>query len=163
MSINDLFKVKKDLTKELAQITREFEKKKSDILSKIETQNELIENYDKMDSKAADGAQLVSRFYVSKQATPGQVKALLNYAIRSIKDGELIDVLNAPENYSYWYNSGFSSGHARRMELYYGENYAVERVRIQFSPDLYERKEVTSDETLAILAYLNELLANVEG
>lgn len=157
MSLDKAFKIKQGLTETLTELTREFEYRKEILLKRIEEQNNIIDNYNNMEEKEADGSNLVE-FRVSKSATKSQVRELIEFTIRSIEKGELNYVLDYAQNYSYWYSPRFGVGRSRVIELNRGENNAVEQVRIKFKKELYGNGYATDEEKFEILSYLKNLL-----
>lgn len=67
------------------------------------------------------------------------------------------------ENVSFWYNSGFRSGHARRITNNYGENNASERAIIRFASVLYDNPELLTDTVIKdILLFIDNALKSME-
>lgn len=158
-SINDNFKRKKELNKELAKLNIEYKNKKEKLESAIKEQEEYIEQFSKLDDSVAIGKQLCSVQTMASDYKLAERIKTLGFAISLIKDGQLDNMFKQNERISYWYNSGFRSGHPRTIKKGYGENYATEKVRISFANELYGSDyELNTQDTLAILAYLRHEL-----
>ena len=83
------------------------------------------------------------------------MEILVDFTLRMIDKGELRNLIDNNQNVSYWYNSGFESGHARVITNGYGEDNASNRGTIALSTDLYNHTiELTDEIILSIRNYL---------
>ena len=160
-SINDIFKKKKELEIALNKLRAETEKEEDRLLREISEQAQYILMYSKHPEDVALGMQLVE----IRRKSDDYKKELLNlirFAIRKIEEGYLPELVQKREVFGYWYNSGFRDGHSRTIARYYGENCASERAQIRLHDSLYDIGKITTQETIAILAYLKDALKELE-
>ena len=151
--LNTLYLDKNNLNTELSTLTTEFERAKKELNAKIKNVDKYIKNYEVMDAKSADGAQYVSDIWGKAK----YVGIVARYLLAEIRDGHLPEIIEEHENVSYWYNSGFKSGHARRMRNGYGEDYASCYAKIEL-----DMETVDSASTLALISYLNTVIKQTE-
>ena len=160
-SINDNLKRKKELEDELKRLLENTKRDEARLLKEIEEQSQYIQAYLTKPEDVALGLQLVYiRDYSEKYNR--QLVNLIRFAIKKINEGYLPELVKNGEVFGYWYNSGFDSGHSRVIYRNHGENYATQQARISLSDHLYDAKEVTTQETIAILAYLKDMLREME-
>lgn len=160
-SINDNLKRKKELEDELKRLLENTKRDEARLLKEIEEQSQYIQAYLTKPEDVALGLQLVYiRDYSEKYNR--QLANLIRFAIKKINEGYLPELVKNGEVFGYWYNSGFDSGHSRVIYRNCGENYAIQQARISLSDHLYDAEEVTTQETIAILAYLKDMLREME-
>lgn len=160
-SINDNLKRKKELEDELKRLLENTKRDEGRLLKEIEEQSQYIQAYLTKPEDVALGLQLVYiRDYSEKYNR--QLVNLIRFAIKKINEGYLPELVKNGEVFGYWYNSGFDSGHSRVIYRNCGENYARQQARISLSDHLYDAEEVTTQETIAILAYLKNKLKELE-
>ena len=160
-SINDNLKRKKELEDELKRLLENTKRDEARLLKEIAEQDQYIQAYLTKPEDVALGLQLVYiRDYYEKYDR--QLVNLIRFAIKKINEGYLPELVKNGEVFGYWYNSGFDSGHSRVIYRNHGENYATQQARISLSDHLYDAEEVTTQETIAILAYLKNKLKELE-
>lgn len=160
-SINDNLKRKKELEDELKRLLENTKRDEARLLKEIEEQSQYIQAYLTKPEDVALGLQLVYiRDYSEKYNR--QLVNLIRFAIKKINEGYLPELVKNGEVFGYWYNSGFDSGHSRVIYRNCGENYATQQARISLADHLYDAEEVTTQETIAILAYLKDTLRELE-
>lgn len=160
-SINDNLKRKKELEDELKRLLENTKRDEARLLKEIAEQDQYIQAYLTKPEDVALGLQLVYiRDYYEKYDR--QLVNLIRFAIKKINEGYLPELVKNGEVFGYWYNSGFDSGHSRVIYRNCGENYATQQARISLSDHLYDTEEVTTQETIAILAYLKDTLREME-
>lgn len=160
-TINDNFKKLKEAEGRLKKLRKEFTKNEEELIKEIKLQKSYIDQFSNHDEDVAIGMQLVviSRYIDWKK----ELRSLLKFAIKTIEEGKLPVMLEEKEVFGYWYNSGFQSGHSRTIRRWCGQNYSYERAQIRFSDEMYEPGyQLTSQDTLAILAYLSYVLSRLE-
>lgn len=161
-SVNDNLKMKKELEEKLRRLRTEADRAEQELLTKIKEQAEFIKAYSEQPEDIALGMQLVE----IRVKGDGRIKELINllqFTIRKIEEGYLPELAKKGEVFGYWYNSGFNQGHSRTIRKNYGEDYATERAQIRLTDSLYYESEITTQETLAILAYLQQKLVEIEA
>ena len=160
-SINDNLKRKKELEDELKRLLENTKRDEALLLKEIEEQSQYIQAYLTKPEDVALGLQLVYiRDYSEKYNR--QLVNLIRFAIKKINEGYLPELVKNGEVFGYWYNSGFDSGHSRVIYRNCGENYAIQQARISLADHLYDSEKVTTQETIAILAYLKDMLREME-
>ena len=160
-SINDNLKRKKELEDELKRLLENTKRDEARLLKEIEEQSQYIQAYLTKPEDVALGLQLVYiRDYSEKYNR--QLVNLIRFAIKKINEGYLPELVKNGEVFGYWYNSGFDSGHSRVIYRNCGENYATQQARISLADHLYDSEKVTTQETIAILAYLKDVLREME-
>ena len=160
-SINDNLKRKKELEDELKRLLENTKRDEARLLKEIEEQSQYIQAYLTKPEDVALGLQLVYiRDYSEKYNR--QLVNLTRFAIKKINEGYLPELVKNGEVFGYWYNSGFDSGHSRVIYRNCGENYATQQARISLADHLYDAEKVTTQETIAILAYLKDVLREME-
>ena len=160
-SINDNFKRKKELENALNKLRAETVREEDRLLREISEQKQYILMYSKHPEDVALGMQLAE----IRRQSDDYKKELLNlirFAIRKIEEGYLPELAKEGEVFGYWYNSGFRSGHSRVIHKNLRERYASERAEIRLKDSLYDEGTVTTQETIAILAYLKDALKELE-
>lgn len=91
------------------------------------------------------------------------LKPVIKLLQKEILAGHLPDILKTQDDISYWFNSGFKSGHARRIGRYMKEDHAHERAVIKFSNTLRDNPELVTDAVIqAILAKLENVLSEMK-
>lgn len=161
-SINDNLKKKKELEDKLKKFRADAEREEKELEMRINEQAEFIKAYLEQPEDVALGMQLVG-IHKRSDKHKKELINLLRFAIQKIEEGYLPELIQKREVFGYWYNSGFDSGHSRVIARYYGENYASERAQIRLDDSLYDEGEITTQETLAILAYLKQKLIEIEA
>ena len=161
-SINDNLKKKKELEDKLKKFRADTEREEKELEMRINEQAEFIKAYLEQPEDVALGMQLVG-IHKRSDKYKKELINLLRFAIQKIEEGYLPELIQKREVFGYWYNSGFDSGHSRVIARYYGENCASERAQIRLDDSLYDEGEITTQETLAILAYLKQKLIEIEA
>ncbi|MDT2752710.1 hypothetical protein [Enterococcus thailandicus] len=160
-TINDNFFKKTEAENRLNKLRKEFAKDEAELLNEIELQRFYIEQFNNHDDAVAIGMQLV----VIRRYTGWvkELRSLLEFAIKTIKEGNLPAILEEGKVFGYWYNEGFQSGHSRTIRRWRGQDYSHERAQIRFIDEMYESEyQLTSQDTLAILACLSYRLSQLE-
>ncbi|MBE9910025.1 hypothetical protein G8B49_01960 [Enterococcus mundtii] len=160
-TINDNFRYLKEAEDKLNELRKDFVKNEDVLLEKIKLQKFYIEQFNNHEGDVAIGTQLLKiRRHTGWEK---ETRSLLEFAIKTIQEGNLPKMLEEKEVFGYWYNEGFRSGHSRTIHRFRGENYSHERAQIRFIDEMYEPEYcLTSQDTLAILAYLSHLLSQLE-
>lgn len=161
-SVNDNLKIKKELEDKLKKFRADAEREEKELEMKIKEQAKFIQAFLEQPEDVALGMQLVE----IRKRSDKYKKELINlmrFAMRKIEEGYLPELIQKREVFGYWYNSGFDSGHSRVITRNYGENYASERAQIRLTDSLYDEGKITTQETLAILAYLKQKLVEIEA
>jgi len=160
-SVNDNLKMKKELEDKLKKFRADAEREEKELEMRINEQAEFIRAFLEQPEDVALGMQLVE--IRKRDGYKKELINLLRFAIQKIEEGYLPELIQKREVFGYWYNSGFDSGHSRSIARNYGENYASERAQIRLDDSLYDEGEITTQETLAILAYLKQKLVEIEA
>ncbi|HEL7526979.1 TPA: hypothetical protein UYA64_002026 [Enterococcus faecium] len=160
-TINDNFKKLKEAEDRLNKLRKEFAKNEEELHKEIKLQKSYIEQFNNHDENVAIGTQLVEiRRYKEWEK---ELRSLLKFAIKTIEEGNLPIMLEEKEVFGYWYNEGFRSGHSRTIRRWCGQDYSHERAQIRFVDEMYEPEyQLTSQDTLAVLAYLSHTLSQLE-
>lgn len=160
-TINDNFKKKKSLENALKKLRTETAREEDRLLREISDQTQYILMYSKHPEDIVIGMQLVeirrrSDYYKKELVN------LIQFAIRKTEEGYLPELVRKREVFGYWYNSGFRDGHSRTIARNYREDYATEHAQIRLIDAVYDIGKVTTKQTIAILAYLNDALNELE-
>lgn len=139
-----------DNQNELVQLEHKYEIEKKNLLEKIAVLQKQHDNYFKVDSKVADGAQCVS--FEAKNFRI--LTKLLKFAIDTLNAGKLDDLLREDEHFIASYDSGFNQTEYRTIHVNYAPRYGEILGSITFDNSLYKQSKVDSKTVVAIISYL---------
>lgn len=160
-SLNELLKKKKSLHEDKDKQIIDFNRSLKNIDAEIKETESVISAYFQEGNKIGTAKQLVS--LVADDDEPTATLVTLEKFKDILLDGRMQAIINGRNNISYWYNSGFRDGHARRMTRGYGEDHATCLVNISFKRNVYDDNYQLSDEDIIALSeWVNSEIGKLE-
>lgn len=152
MTYDELAKKKERLKEQQQTLAREFEIKKADIARGIKRTQKLLDNYEKYPTAVANGYQYINNF---RYDSPSTTISLIDFAIKEIKKGHLSDIQRKEEKFIAGYNPRSDS--TSNFIIPRGEGLHAHEIvaAIVFTDEFHKLSKVKSEDTVAILAYLN--------
>lgn len=161
-TLNELLKNRVLLSKDEEEEMKRHNSSISKIKSEIRENEEFISAYFEKGKNGGIASQLVSVW--AREGKPNTTVVTLEKFKDILLDGDMQDVINNRESISYWYNSGYGNGHARRIGRGMGEDYATCFVSINFNDEVYNDKyQLTDEDILALVEWVNNEIARVEN
>ncbi|EIC0890902.1 hypothetical protein K9131_001777 [Listeria monocytogenes] len=159
LTYDELAKKKEYLKEQQQTLAKEFESKTESIAIGIKRTQKLLDNYERYPTTVANGYQYINNFYYE---SPSTVINLIDFAIKEIRKGYLSDIQRKEEKFIAGYKP--RSGSTSNFIIHRDDLIAsVEMVAaIVFTDEFHELPIVKSEDTVAILAYLNHKRKEIE-
>lgn len=161
-TLNELLKNRVSLSRNKDDEIKRHARSIAKIELEIRENEKFISAYFEKGKNGGIASQLVSVW--AREGKPNTTVVTLEKFKDILLDGDMQDVINNRESISYWYNSGYGNGHARRIGRGMGEDYATCFVSINFNDEVYNDKyQLTDEDILALVEWVNNEIARVEN
>lgn len=161
-TLNELLKNRVLLSKDEEEEMKRHNSSISKIKLEIRENEKFISTYFEKGKNGGIASQLVSVW--AREGKPNTTVVTLEKFKDILLDGDMQDVINNRESISYWYNSGYGNGHARRIVRGMGESYATCFVSINFSDEVYDNKyQLTDEDIIALVEWVDNEIEKIEN